>query len=149
MASKRKAGWESEAVADFERGDMLILGDDGEQAHFVPLLPPDIRTEEAFGSRRQRAHVMVARCGDGEVEAPALWYVQLFPIGKRLFRSYRRAAAMMEGKVLLRLTRCGASGDTGTRYTLDVVSEKMQENAEAVGVLAALKNEAEEIRDAG
>jgi hypothetical protein len=139
MAREKKTGWDSDAVEDFGRGEMLILSEDGEQAHFVPLTPPEIQEEDAFGGKRYRAVVMVARCGDDEIVPPADWYLQEYRLASRVFRQYKALAARCEGEVMLHLVRVGARNDTNTKYKMRSVAEIGEALFPAVGQADAVR----------
>jgi hypothetical protein len=116
--------WDAEQADEFTSGDLLILGDDGEQALFIPLTPPRLVEEKAFGTLRERMHIGVARVGSASVAPPDTWGVQDWPVAVRVFRRYRSIRSKypegFEGAVILRLVRDGASGSQETVYHLDV-----------------------------
>lgn len=135
--------WDDEAADDFTASDMLILGEDGETAVFVPLTPPKLTEEEAFGKTRERMHIGVARLGDDGIEPPDKWFVQDWPVSVRVFRQYRELRSKrpggFEGKVILKMTRDGKKGDTKTVYHLEEVQEV---TAESVKIIDELREEA-------
>lgn len=131
--------WNEQAADEFTSSDLLVLGDDGEQALFIPLTPAVRMSEQAFGGTRERMHVGVARVGDGELWTPDTWHVQDWPSGKRLFRRYKairsRHPEGFEGKVILRLVRDGVKNSQATVYHLEEVQAVTPDVADVVKVL--------------
>lgn len=131
--------WDNEAADDFTASDLLVLGEDGETAHFVPLTPPAKVSEQAFNKTRERMHVGVARVGDGEIGTPDTWYVQDWPMGVRLFRRYRSIRSKypegLEGQMVLKLVRDGAKDSLRTVYHLDVVQPVTDDASDVVKAL--------------
>jgi hypothetical protein len=137
--------WDEEAADDFTASDMLILGEDGESALFVPLTPWKKEAEKFQGQTRERMHIGVARVGDEDVGPESTWYVQDWPVGKRLFRQYRALRKQhgdgFEGGVILHMKRCGERGSQATIYTLTVM-EKIGPKASSRAVLKTLTQQA-------
>lgn len=116
--AKKQTGWD--AMDDFGDSDLLILGDDGEQAHYIPMTEP-VPFKDQW--KNERAEIIVIRCGDGEIADPAEWVAQARRMGKREFNSYKGLARGQEGKIILILRRSGVRDSTSTRYGVALVRE--------------------------
>ena len=116
--SKTKTGWEG--MGDFGESDLLILGSDGDDAHYVPMTEPE-EVKDQFSN--PKASVVVVVCGEGEILDPAEWRCAERQMGKREFRAYKALAQNREGKVMLILHRSGESGSLKTRYSVRSVLE--------------------------
>jgi hypothetical protein len=118
VARKAKDGWDG--MDDFGEGDLMILGDDGDDAHYIPMTEP-VRIKDQWSN--EKASVVVVFCGGHEIADAGDWFCQTREMGKREFRQYKKLAKNREGKVMLFLHRTGESGDTATRYSVRLVSE--------------------------
>lgn len=118
MARNSSTGWD--AMDDFGDSDQLILSDDGEQAHYIPMTEP-VPFKDQW--KNERAEIIVVRCGDDEVYDPAEWVAQSRRMGKREFNSYKALAKGQEGKIMLILRRSGVRDSTSTRYGVALVRE--------------------------
>lgn len=137
--------WDEEGADEFTASDMLILGEDGEQALFVPLTPWRQETEKFQGQARERMHIGVARVGDEMVGPMSSWYVQDWPVGKRVFRQYRALKKQhgegFEGGAILHIKRVGERGSQATIYMLTVL-EKIGDKSEYRDVIKRLTEQA-------
>lgn len=134
--------WDDEAADDFTSSDLMVLSEDGATAHFIPLTPPKLTEEEAFGKKRERMHIGVARIGDGEIGTPDTWFVQDWPVSVRIFRGYRALREKypegFEGKQILTIVRDGVKNDQATVYHLSVVQPVTADVEDVVTELTAV-----------
>lgn len=134
--------WEDDAVDEHLKSDMMVFGDDGDMAYFVPVTGAKLVKEEAFGQKRERAHIGVVCCGETDVGDKDSWVFQDWPVPKRALRRFRalvRKSADGEflGRKILKIVRVGKSGDQKTRYEIDVFSDLPDEARAVVDALTA------------
>ncbi len=144
--AEKGTGWASDDVMEFTKGEMVILSEDGETAHFLPLTEPEIQEEDTQWGKRRRAVVQTVRMGDGGMDGREDWIGQELRLSKRAFGKYQQEAAGEEGKTVFKMVRDGGPNNTKTKYHFSAVGT-LTDMVSADDVPAALERIAEIARE--
>lgn len=114
--------------------DLLILGEDGDDAHVVPMGEP-YEVKDRF--RNDKAGWLMVVCGGHEILDPVDWTCKERQMGSTEYAQVKKLAQGREGKVMLMLHRSGAKNSLDTRYRVTEVSELDKAKTAACQALAA------------